>query len=142
MTNVDELDQIRTFLRANPDLHDQHVWQCGTTACVAGWTEALDRGCRPGAHVGYVSLLTSTPSGESAVKVLEARAQAILGLTDVEAVALFHETAERYPDDEDGEARVQALLLIDALIARDKGELCDADRDVLRWYGLPEEPQP
>jgi hypothetical protein len=34
----------------------------------------------------------------------------------------------------------EALALMDALIARDKGDLSDEDRDVLRRYGLPEEP--
>lgn len=137
MSNVGELDRIRGFLRANPALHDQNMWACGTVGCVAGWTDALNRGCRAGDDIGYISSLTRTVDGRWAAAEVIRRARAILGLSDAEARALFHETA-RHDDDRD---EAEALALIDALIARDKGDLTDADRDVLRRYGLTEEPQ-
>lgn len=125
MSNVGALDQIRTFLRQHPHLHDQSMWTCGTTACVAGWVVALDKGSQPGSNV--TDDLWACNLGASRIA---ARAQELLGLAKPEASALFL----------DAQTEIDALLLIDALIARDKGELCDADREVLRRNGLPEEP--
>lgn len=132
MSNVGALDQIRTFLRANPDLHDQSMWTCGTTACVAGWTVAFDQGLAAGCN------LDAEIDWAAARGSVERRAGEILGLSGAERDALFVQTIHRHPRGISAEE--DALLLIDALIARDKGDLCDADRAVLRRYGLSEEP--
>jgi hypothetical protein len=132
VSNVGALDQIRTFLRQHPDLHKQQEWYCGTTACVAGWTVALEQGLTAGCNLG------GDAGWLRGVGSIELRAALLLGLTHDEADALFIRTTHKRTCNTTDEA--EALLLIDALIARDKGELCDADREVLRRYYLPEEP--
>lgn len=70
------LDQIVTY----PDTHDQRDWvsDCGTTACVAGWALMF--------QLGYV------PNAD-AFDVLE-EAQELLGLSDYDAMRLFHYTTK------------------------------------------------
>lgn len=126
MSNVGELDQIRTFLRDHPDLHRQAVLydSTRTRGCVAAWTEALSRGCRAGDRIG---MLVRDWSG-----VLD-RARGVLGLTAEEASDVF---AAR----QGARGNETTLRLVDALIARDKGDMTAAERRTLRRYGLPEEP--
>jgi hypothetical protein len=125
MTNVGELDQIRGFLRDHPDLHRQSVLydHTGTGGCVAAWTDALNRGCRAGDCI-------RAPRFDHPVNVFN-RARLILGLTREEASDVF---AAR----KGARGRETTLRLIDALIARDKGDLSEAGRRTLRRYGLPE----
>lgn len=146
MSNVGELDRVRRDLRAHPELHNQARWVCGTTACVAGRTIALHRGVATGENLNR-ALYTGTgqffhagpgaPGEETRVV-----AQEILGLTWDEAEALFVRTANDCDCCRDTELtpEQEALALIDALIARDKGEATDADREILDRYGLPTEP--
>lgn len=44
MTNVSELNRVMTFIKDNPEMHDQSIWanECGTTACLAGWACLLN----------------------------------------------------------------------------------------------------
>jgi hypothetical protein len=120
MSNVGALDQVRTFLRAHPNLHRQSTWACGTTACIAGWTVALNEGKQAGDWLSdddFTSRNFAQP------------ARHILGLSRDEAHALFHDWNE-----------TQALALVDAIIARDKGDLTDDHRSVLAGHSLPDEP--
>jgi hypothetical protein len=126
MSNVGALDQVRTFLRAHPKLHVQSSWVCGTTACIAGWAVALDEGKKawdwlPADGEPYSSFIEG--------RIVERDARILLGLTVDEADALFLESGDE----------VGALALVDALVARDKGELTDDDRAVLADHGLPQE---
>lgn len=123
MSNVGALDQVRRLLREHPEVHYQGMYACGTTACIAGWAVALDRGL----HVGRNIQLALT--GVTGRRIASA-AQRLLGLTDAEAVAVFISAK----NEED------ALELVDAIIARDKGEATASDHTVLRRYGLPGEP--
>ena len=68
------LDQITTY----PETHDQRDWvgDCGTTACVAGWALMF--------QLGYL------PWGSWEILV---EAQRLLGLSDYDAVRLFHFTS-------------------------------------------------
>lgn len=68
------LDQIVTY----PETHDQRDWvgDCGTTACVAGWALMF--------QLGYL------PWGSWEILV---EAQRLLGLSDYDAVRLFHFTS-------------------------------------------------
>lgn len=147
MTNVGELDRVRRDLREHPEHHDQRRWVCGTTACVAGRTVALHEGVATGENLDAV-LDTSrtrsfyTPVGGRLRREFRWVAQGVLGLTEDEAEALFVSTANNCTGGRDDTltAEQEALRLIDALIARDKGDATDDDRAVLRWYGLPTEP--
>ena len=40
MVNTPVLEQVLTFLKDHPELHDQNQW-CGTAQCLAGWTVAI-----------------------------------------------------------------------------------------------------
>lgn len=126
MTNVGELDQIRTFLRANPDLYRQSVLYdaTGTRGCAAAWTEALSRGCRAGDRIG---MLVRDWAG------VLSHARTILGLTAKESSYVFAARQGKRGNE-------TTLRLIDALIARDKGDLSAGERRTLRRYGLPEKP--
>lgn len=44
MTNIAELDRVMTFIKDNPEKHNQSVWSndCGTAACLAGWACLLN----------------------------------------------------------------------------------------------------
>lgn len=42
MTNMKVLTEALTFISDNPDKHKQHVWTCGTGACLAGWVTLLN----------------------------------------------------------------------------------------------------
>lgn len=134
MSNIGQLDQVRRFLRDHPDLHNQRKWTCGTTACVAGWTVALNDGARAGVNL-------DTRFSRRWKALVEDNAIRILNLTDSEADALFRRTMLADVRGLPHTAEEEALLLIDALITRDKGEpLSDQDVEVLNRYGLPTEP--
>lgn len=132
MANVGELDRIRRFLRDNPGLHDQGLIACGTVGCIAGWTKALDRGAQANEVIdGYVWGDGAGFADEHDPIVV---AQRILGLEPEERDAVFFDTmCQPAPEEE-------ALLLIDALIARDKGEAGPDDLALLERYDLPTEP--
>lgn len=143
MSNVGELDRVLRFLEDNPLLHLQATHTCGTSGCVAGWTVALALGARAG---DQIERIVWSPGGG---RETSRAAQAILGLADVEARRLFYGTLFRHPIIEagaweigEGPAEAEALALGWALLRRDKGCAEPADLDVLRRYGLPEEPQP
>ncbi len=130
MANVGALDQVRTFLREHPDVHRQEVFTCGTSGCVAGWAVALNEGVKPGDNLDrLIYVPRSNPDEE-----IEGEARELLGLTLGEAHALFFGTLGNA--DEEGDA----LLLVDAIIAREKHDLTDEQRALLDRYGLPTEP--
>lgn len=126
MTNVGELDQIRSFLRDHPDLHRQAVLynSTGIRGCVAAWADALNRGCRAGVRIF---------TAYSEWTAIFDRARHVLGLTVEEAGDVFAARSGRRGNE-------TTLRLIDALIARDKGDMTAVERRTLRRYGLPEEP--
>jgi hypothetical protein len=126
MANVGALDQIRTFLREHPDVHDQSTFSCGTTACVAGWAIALHRGARYGERMDPV--VCHDDNDDDAI---EAEARDLLGLTDRETQALFYETCSAPRPER------QALDLIDAIIAWEKDDLADEQRTLLHSYMIP-----
>ena len=140
MANIGALDQVRTFLREHPDVHTQQVFTCGTNGCVAGWAVALHEGVKPGDNLDKLIYVPRTdPDGEIEDEArpdgeIEDEARELLGLTLGEAHALFFGTLGNA--DEEGDA----LLLIDAIIAREKHDLTDEQRALLDRYGLPTEP--
>ncbi len=141
MANVGELDRVRRFLREHPDLHRQRSWACGTTACVAGWTVALAQGVRAGQDVEQLmwqprcsQLMWQPRCSEQRPhklvhigRTVAADAADLLELTEDEACALF----------ESIKTEVRALELLDAIIAREKGELTDEQRTLLDGHFLP-----
>lgn len=141
MTNVGALDQVRRFLQANPEVHEQATWACDTVGCFAGWTVALNAGCKAGDD----GLEERVPLYSEAGLHVQEIAERLLGLTRDESDALFNQTLDygvgirqlRAPSHN---PETEALMLVDALINRDKGELTAADRTVLRRYCLPEQP--
>jgi len=143
MTNVGELDRVLRHLQDHPRLHLQAVHACGSSGCIAGWTVALAHGLHAGDQIEHIIW----EAGSN--KQISATAQAILGLTDVEARRLFYGTLYANPIDEcraymfrDGQGEREALALGWAILRRDKGCPEQADLAVLAEYGLPEEPQP
>jgi len=130
MANVGALDQVRTFLREHPDVHTQQMISCGTAACVAGWTVALDAGVQYGQNVDLVleRRFWADP------RRVPTQARDLLGLEPVEAWWLFFGTLR------ESEPEEAALDLIDAIIAREKHDLTDEQRALLDRYGLPTEP--
>jgi len=133
VSNVGELDRIRRFIRANPQLHDQNVYACGTVGCIAGWAKALEVGLGAGDDIAlelHRIRMFSHVRGFDFQEWVYAEGQRILGLSDVDARAVFilsgYENA--------------ALELVDAIIDRDKGELTVAGRAVLTDWDLPTEP--
>lgn len=143
MANVGELDRVLRHLQDNPRLHLQAVHACGTAGCIAGWTVALARGLHAGDQIEQI--IWDVGSN----KQISATAQAILGLTDVEARRLFYGTLYAHPIDEcgawmfcDGRGEREALALGWAILRRDKGCPEQADLAVLAEYGLDGEPQP
>lgn len=142
MSNVGELDRVRRFLRDHPHLHKQSTHACGTVGCIAGWTVALDLGAGPGTWIAGVIYNADIDSTDD-------YAGRLLGLSADEQEALFYDTLTygcgglghlHTPEVLSRSQEEEALLLIDTLIARDKGELTDPDRDTLARYGLPTEP--
>jgi hypothetical protein len=93
MANVGALDQVRSFLREHPDVHNQRKWTCGTTGCIAGWAVALDAGAKYGDRLERLTY-PDGPGFERAAGGLVERAATLLGLTDHEADALFIDTAQ------------------------------------------------
>lgn len=154
MTDIARLDQLRRHLRTYPDLHGQHTFACNTTACAAGWTVALEQGIRMdtaydtygGVYyqqtVETVVLSAATRRVAHAVSKdwkctkldgpphdIATYARMLLDLTEDEAIALFYRTGD-----------ANALLLIDALINREKGELTEEDIEILEYFELSTKP--
>lgn len=77
--------RVSAHLHAHPEQHDQYEYytetECGTTACVAGWTAILD---------GADPIRRSYDEYGRAFSISE-YSQEALGLDDDEANALFHE---------------------------------------------------
>jgi hypothetical protein len=145
MINVGELSALGDFLEAHPQFHDQSNFYCGTTACAAGWTVARQVGFHPGMNfdgsaattaIYEQKLALASDLGVSGAFVSTAMlAQIILGLSSSEREALFYGTL-RYED----LAEQEAIALIRALVAREKEELTEEQREVLFRYGLSELP--
>jgi hypothetical protein len=106
--NLPRLKQVRDHVVAHPDQHDQGEWfidingyekpcvigsECGTAACVAGWTVLLN-GDQPIKMAfpdhGYTSA-SSVALINGGVMDIDDRAQQILGLTDDQAQELFYD---------------------------------------------------
>ena len=90
------LDQVVTY----PETHNQRDWECGTQACVAGWTLLFSRG------FVYGGIPRSSPA-------IAAAAREALGLSVDDAARLFFCTTEE-----------QAKLALKALA---NGETVDWD---------------
>lgn len=39
--NVDLAERVLELITEHPDLHNQEIWHCGSTSCIAGWTVTL-----------------------------------------------------------------------------------------------------
>lgn len=144
MINVGELSALGDFLEAHPQFHDQSNFYCGTTACAAGWTVARQVGIHPGmnfndraagADIYEQKRALASDLGVEIFVSAAMLAQIILGLSSSEREALFYGTL-RYED----LAEQEAIALIRALVAREKEELTEEQREVLFRYGLSELP--
>jgi hypothetical protein len=125
MIDIARLDAVRQLLRQYPEYHDQQTIACGTTGCVAGWTTALERNAHPGDNLetvvnSYVTVTLATK---------------LLGLSWEEQEALFFDTMD-FNVFNDQSPEENALELIDALIAREKGELNEYECYILDYYNL------
>ncbi len=116
--NVDNLVTVRALIGMHPDQHDQSnfssnhysnpIDNCGTTACVAGWTIAMQGMTLAEAYTHQDTMF----DGMS----ISAIAGDILGLSFEEATDLFFNTL----DEEDPEAA--ALAMLDEFIEKGKAQ--------------------
>ena len=99
------LRKVIDHITAHPEQHDQKFWlkttECGTVACVAGWTCLLN-GDEPDERVAYgnhtASVIPADAPNPDARSIaysssVPERAKELLGLTPKEADALFDEDA-------------------------------------------------
>lgn len=110
MANMDLVDEVMTFLKSNPEKHQQGVWLehideigdghepiapetnfCGTTGCIAGWAVAFAKVHDPDVEIiwtdgggSYVHL-----PGHTRCSGVGLAAQEILGLTNDQASYIF-----------------------------------------------------
>lgn len=108
MKNLEKLEGLREALITHPEQHNQGcfytnydsspVTDCGTSACAAGWTIALEG-------------LTAKSAQKDSDKSLSTIAREILGLSSREATDLFFDTL----DEDDPETA--AIKLIDVYIS-------------------------
>jgi hypothetical protein len=94
MTPIDEalLRKTMEHISAEPESWNQRVWRsvdsCGTVACLAGWTATLAGG-------QWIRSALSAEDEDAAAMTFDGyvlpkdRAQRLLGLTELEAYALF-----------------------------------------------------
>jgi hypothetical protein len=84
--NFEELDRVMDFIDLNPRKHDQNTWgtktECGTTACLAGWTVLINGGHLECMHDFY------NAKGENVHAKIEA--MKILNLDKYAAGVLFY----------------------------------------------------
>ena len=103
MIDFDRLDEVLAFMEAHPKQADQwrwfsveapyrdwrgklaDDWQCGTVACLAGWTAILAGWVPTDSHSPLVSY-----AGRSGPRLVSDVAQDLLGLTAPQADWLFH----------------------------------------------------
>jgi hypothetical protein len=155
MSDLARLDQLRRHLREYPEYHNQNVFSCGTTACAAGWTVALEHQAQVGMTLYDVIHSRDVTKAyhphadqwnfyyKSEVDWLDnvedtdataGYARMLLDLNEDDARALFYKTAFV------ADSNNAALELLDALIDREKGELTEGDIWVLEEYELNTEP--
>lgn len=109
MKNLEKLEGLREALITHPQQHDQATFctdsmsnpinDCGTSACAAGWTLALE------------GLTLMDVQKDKDPRSLSKRAADILGLDTEESSALFFDTLD-YDD-----AETAAIKLIDVYIS-------------------------
>ena len=101
--NVELLDRVLAVIKADFDHWDQSAWRqpavdgCGTALCYAGWACELDGGIWAAKPDELYSEYLVARDGEPpewhhdrvALVFVRDRAQAVLGITDAEASALF-----------------------------------------------------
>lgn len=103
--NSDLMRQVADAIESEPEHFRMDTWcsesACGTTYCVAGWAVAIDQPevmaeCQPPLVAYYTALFGGdslaglTGPATDAGDRISTTAQGVLGITDVEASALFH----------------------------------------------------
>ncbi len=108
--------RVRDHLAAHPDEHNQGTWyctvpECGTVACIAGWTAVFD-GAEPilsGRSASYVRTKTGI------TQYIADYARAALGLGESEANGIFNsDNEEAVGHLEDLIANAEQLLMATA----------------------------
>jgi hypothetical protein len=102
ITGKELAQKILTQITEHPETHDQYTWVdsfsgCGTTRCIAGWAVALN--AEPGEAVSVNDFATRARlARELGVRPHWATlGQELLGLSEEEAVGLFHSSNEIAP---------------------------------------------
>jgi hypothetical protein len=119
---LDLAKRVSAHIHANPDQHRQGDWyqedDCGTAACVAGWTAVLD-----GAELsknfypdGFVEASAVEGALAGGTRSIASYAREALGLTPDEAKELFFSRERR------------ALSYLDGLIAAGEDAIAEASR--------------
>jgi hypothetical protein len=147
--DIARVDQLRRHLHENPRYHNQQEFACGTSACAAGWTVALEYN----AHIGdIINQVIDTNELRNACYHLDLKwifsyysvaanltgpaegiaiyARMLLDLPAAEAAAVFYETMGAVNPEKD------TVALLNALVHREKSELTDDDITILLRYGL------
>jgi hypothetical protein len=111
MPNIDKLNAVLAKIKADPKSWDQSQWICGTVACFAGHAVLME-GAQPAPpSEDFQRYRTVTPHTDQALLCgqivdVSAAAEAILGLTPLQADYLFEQDNEL----EDLERMVAALV--------------------------------
>jgi hypothetical protein len=100
MINTERLLDVLTYITEHPERHNQEIWversDCGTTACLAGWTvmrhgDTIEWRPYPAVSIaGAVTIAdTVTVEGDPDTWDIPSRAAHLLGLNHTDAEYLF-----------------------------------------------------
>ena len=94
IVNIELAEKVLKQVKENPEQHDQHNWitksDCGTRACLAGWTVHI-AGLRPGTWIeGPVWSAWSTVSVGGVERNIDRVAAELLGMDEESADRIFY----------------------------------------------------